>query len=78
MEEDVLDLVDWKTVEASAEQSMKSSKVAIALDEIMLRHDKREIKRLNGKTSEEEKELEKSKKVKENAKPEVKENRAQK
>ena len=56
-----LDLMDWKTVERSSEQAIRNANVTIALDSIMLRHAKREIKRLGGKTSEEEKEIEKKK-----------------
>ena len=78
MDEDILDLVDWKNVESSAETSIRSSKVAIYLDGIMLRHAKNEIRRLHGKTSEEEKQLEASKKVKENVKAEVEVNRKKK
>ena len=58
-----LDLMDWKNVEMSTEQTIRTANVTIALDEIMLRHAKREIKRLNGKTSEEER-IEDKKKVK--------------
>ena len=78
MTEDGLDLMDWKNVELSGEKSIYDAKKAIVLDEIMVRHAKREIKRLDGKTSEEEKELEKSKKFKEKVKPEVKEDRVKK
>lgn len=56
-----LDLMDWKNVEASTEQSIRNAKVTVTLDSIMLEHAKKEIKKLGGKTSEEEK-LEKVKK----------------
>ena len=61
-----LDLADWKNVEAAAEQTIRNNKVAIALDEIMLKHAKEAIKFLDGKTSEEEKKEEEVKKVKVN------------
>ena len=50
-----LDLMDWKNVETSTEQSIRTANVTIALESIMLKHAKIAIKKLNGKTSEEEK-----------------------
>ena len=62
--EEELDLMDWKNVETSTEQTIRTAKITIALDSIMLRHAKREIIRLDGKTSEEEKRLEEQMKAK--------------
>ncbi len=59
-----LDLMDWKNVEANTERSIRTAEVTIVLEEIMLKHAKEEIKKLDGKTSEEEKQLEKNKKFK--------------
>ena len=56
-----LDLMDWKNVEMSSEQAIRTANVTIALDSIMLKNAKEEIKKLGGKTSEEEKEIEKKK-----------------
>ena len=66
-----LDLMEWKNVEINTEQSIRAANVTIALETIMLKHAKEEIKKLGGKTSEEEKainikEMEKVKKVKVN------------
>ena len=64
MFKEILDLMDWKNVEQSGEESIRRAEVAIALDDIMVRHAKREILRLGGKTSEEEKKRSEAKKSK--------------
>ena len=50
-----LELMDWKNVEATTEQTIRTANVTTVLDEIMLKHAKAEIKKLGGKTSEDEK-----------------------
>ena len=51
-----MDLVEWKNIENSCEISIRNAKITIEIETIMLKHSKREIKKLKGKTSEEEKE----------------------
>ena len=52
----MMDLMDWKNVEASTEASTRSAEVTIEINQVVLSRAKREIKLLGGKTSEEEKE----------------------
>ena len=52
-----LDLADWKNVEISGEQAIRSSNLSIILETIMVKKAKKEIKLLGGKTSEEEKRI---------------------
>ena len=51
--------MDWKNVEANCENSIRAGKVSIEIDSIMLDHAKKQIKKLKGKISEEEKKIDK-------------------
>lgn len=50
-----LDLMDWKNVEQNTENSIRTAEVTIALETIIRDVAKKAIKKLGGKTSEEEK-----------------------
>ena len=61
----MMDIMDWKNVERNCEDSIRSAKVQIELESIMLEVAKERIKKLGGKTSEEEKkQMEEATKVK--------------
>lgn len=62
-----LELMDWKTAETAATEQLRASLVAVAVHEIVLREAKKQIKKLGGKTSEEEAE-EAKKKIKKEVK----------
>ena len=51
-----LDLMDWKNIEMHNEQQIRAAEVTIVIESILLKHAKKNIKELGGKTSEEEKE----------------------
>ncbi len=57
----MMDLMDWKNVEMNTENSIRAAKVTIEIESIMLDEAKTQIKKLGGKTSEEEKKEEKIK-----------------
>lgn len=54
MEEIKLELMDWKTVEAASERELRRAMVEVILHGRTLDLAKKQIKKLGGKTSEEE------------------------
>jgi hypothetical protein len=67
-----LDLMDWKTIERNSIASINDHKISITISEILLISAKKEIKRLGGKTQEEEeKELKKNASIPEEPYPSV-------
>jgi hypothetical protein len=54
MEKIKLDLMDWKGIERNAQSSINDHSVSLVVSEILLHNAKKEIKRLGGKTLEEE------------------------
>ena len=54
MKKAIMDLMDWKNVEKSMEDTIRAENVNMILNTIMLSTAKKEIKKLGGKTSEEE------------------------
>lgn len=48
-----MELIDWKNIEAGAEEQIRNGETSIVIGKIMLKEASKKIKELGGKTNEE-------------------------